>query len=164
VSVSLNRQYCHIFLCLYRSVFSHPVLWRNSNVVYLRTLNLTILNYTRHEGGPAWLCWLQWELPVLERGRPTRELRRRLQVLTAASVKMRALWDIAPWLWRHNTPLKRRYTTRLRGAISQKALIFLTTRRLDFVSAILRINKKSLSYQKMGIRRKSESWVLGYLA
>jgi hypothetical protein len=47
------------------------------------------------------------------------------QVLMVASMKMTAFWDIVTWWWRQYAPLKRQSTvTRLRGTISQKALIF----------------------------------------
>jgi hypothetical protein len=74
----------------------------------------------------------------------------RFQVLTAASMNIRDFWDIeqcslvadrrfraayclynqrdeAPWLWRQSVALrlKRRYTPRLHGGVSQKTLIFL---------------------------------------
>jgi hypothetical protein len=72
----------------------------------------------------------------------------RFQVLAAASMNIRDFWDIerrslvadrrfraayclyhqrdeSPWLWRQYVHLKRRSTTRLHGAVSQKTLIFL---------------------------------------
>jgi hypothetical protein len=55
----------------------------------------------------------------------------RFQVLTTASMKMTALWDIASCRLveadrRQDAPLKRRSaSTRLHGAISHKAVIFI---------------------------------------
>jgi hypothetical protein len=56
----------------------------------------------------------------------------RFQVLTAATMKMTAFWDIASWCWSQYAHLKRRSTpTRPHDATSQKAPISKLMRRIS---------------------------------